>query len=78
MKTFKFLSKKQIQVRIPNRFALLNPEDRNVYTQGYYDAFDCYNHSRSLQSPYNPLVEEYKYELWREGVTMYEQNNNVS
>lgn len=77
MKTFKFLSKKQIQVPIPNRFALLNPEDRNVYTQGYYDAFDCYNHSRSLESPYNPLVEEYKYELWREGVTMYEQNNNV-
>ena len=77
MKTFKFFSKKQIQVRIPNRFALLNPEDRNVYTQGYYDAFDCYNHSRSLESPYNPLVEEYKYELWREGVTMYERNNNV-
>ena len=76
MKTFKFLSKKQVP--IPNRFALLNPEDRNVYTQGYYDAFDCYNHSRSLESPYNPLVEEYKYELWREGVTMYEQNNNVS
>lgn len=76
MKTFKFLQKKQ--VRIPNRFALLNPEDRNVYTQGYYDAFDCYNHSRSLESPYNPLVEEYKYELWREGVTIYEQNNNVS
>ena len=76
MKTFKFLSKKQVP--IPNRFALLNPEDRNVYTQGYYDAFDCYNHTRSLESPYNPLVEEYKYELWREGVTMYEQNNNVS
>jgi hypothetical protein len=72
---FKFLSKKQ--VRIPNRFALLNPEDRNLFTQGYYDAFDCYNHSRSLESPYNPLVEEYKYELWREGVTFYEQNNNV-
>ena len=77
MKTFKFLQKEKIQVRIPNRFALLNPEDRNVYTQGYYDAFDCYNHSRSLESPYNPLVEEYKYELWREGVTFYEQNNNV-
>ena len=76
MKTFKFLQKKQ--VRIPNRFALLNPEDRNIFTQGYYDAFDCYNHSRSLESPYNPLVEEYKYELWREGVTIYEQNNNVS
>jgi len=75
MKTFKFLSKKQ--VRIPNRFALLNPEDRNVFTKGYYDAFDCYSHSRSLESPYNPLVEEYKYELWREGVTFYEQNNNV-
>jgi len=76
MKTFKFLSKKQVP--IPNRFALLNPEDRNLFTQGYYDAFDCYNHSRSLESPYNPLVEEYKYELWREGVTFYEQNNNVS
>lgn len=76
MKTFKFLSKKQVP--IPNRFALLNTEDRNVYTQGYYDAFDCYNHSRSLESPYNPLVEEYQYELWREGVTMYERNNNVS
>ena len=75
MKTFKFLSKKQVP--IPNRFALLNPEDRNLFTQGYYDAFDCYNHSRSLESPYNPLVEEYKYELWREGVTFYEQNNNV-
>ena len=72
---FKFLSKKQVP--IPNRFALLNPEDRNLFTQGYYDAFDCYNHSRSLESPYNPLVEEYKYELWREGVTFYEQNNNV-
>ena len=72
---FKFLSKKQ--VHIPNRFALLNPEDRNLFTQGYYDAFDCYNHTRSLESPYNPLVEEYKYELWREGVTFYEQNNNV-
>ena len=46
MKTFKFLSKKQ--VRIPNRFALLNPEDRNLFTQGYYDAFDCYSHSASL------------------------------
>ena len=56
MKTFKFFSKKQ--VRIPNRFALLNPEDRNLFTQGYYDAFDCYNHTRSLESPYNPLVEE--------------------
>ena len=76
MKTFKFLSKKQVP--IPNRFALLNPEDRNLFTQGYYDAFDCYNHTRSLESPYNPLVEEYKYELWREGVTFYEQNNNVS
>ena len=75
MKTFKFLSKKQVP--IPNRFALLNPEDRNIFTQGYYDAFDCYNHSRSLESPYNPLVEEYQYELWREGVTMYERNNNV-
>ena len=72
---FKFLSKKQVP--IPNRFALLNPEDRNLFTQGYYDAFDCYNHTRSLESPYNPLVEEYKYELWREGVTFYEQNNNV-
>ena len=72
---FKFLSKKQVP--IPNRFALLNPEDRNLFTQGYYDAFDCYNHSRSLESPYNTLVEEYKYELWREGVTFYEQNNNV-
>ena len=72
---FKFLSKKQ--VLIPNRYSSLSPEDRNIYTQGYYDAFDCYNHSRSLESPYNPLVEEYKYELWREGVTMYEQNNNV-
>lgn len=76
MKTFKFLSNKQVP--IPNRFALLNPEDRNLFTQGYYDAFDCYNHTRSLESPYNPLVEEYKYELWREGVTFYEQNNNVS
>lgn len=28
MKTFKFLSKKQVP--IPNRFALLNPLDRNV------------------------------------------------
>ena len=72
---FKFLSKKQ--VLIPNRYSSLSPEDRNIYTQGYYDAFDCYNHSRSLESPYNPLVEEYKYELWREGVTMYERNNNV-
>ncbi len=77
MKTFKFLAKKQIQVPIPNRFALLSPEDRNIYTKGYYDAFDCYNHSRSLESPYNPLVEEYEYELLREGVTMYERNNNV-
>ena len=72
---FKFLSKKQVP--IPNRYSSLSPEDRNIYTQGYYDAFDCYNHSRSLESPYNPLVEEYKYELWREGVTFYEQNNNV-
>ena len=72
---FKFLSKKQVP--IPNRYSSLSPEDRNIYTQGYYDAFDCYNHSRSLESPYNPLVEEYKYELWREGVTMYERNNNV-
>ena len=72
---FKFLSKKQVP--IPNRYSSLSPEDRNIYTQGYYDAFDCYNHSRSLESPYNQLVEEYKYELWREGVTMYERNNNV-
>jgi len=77
MKTFKFFAKKQIQVPIPNRYSGLSPEDRNIYTKGYYDAFDCYNHSRSLESPYNPLVEEYEYELWREGVTMYERNNNV-
>jgi hypothetical protein len=77
MKTFKFLQKEKIQVPIPNRFALLNPEDRDIFTQGYYDAFDCYNHSRSLEFPYDPLVEEYKFQLWREGVTFYEQNNNV-
>lgn len=61
MKTFKFLSKKQVP--IPNRFALLNPLDRNVYTQGYYDAFDFHNHGGSLDSPHNPLIDEYKYEL---------------
>ncbi len=47
MKTFKFLAKKQIQVPIPNRYSSLSPEDRNINTKGYYDAFDCNNHSRS-------------------------------
>jgi hypothetical protein len=75
MKTFKFLLEKQIP--ITNRFISLSPEDRNIYTKGYYDAFDCYRNNRLIDIPYNPLVEEHKYELWREGFTMYEQNNNV-
>jgi len=75
MKSFKFLSKKQKP--IANMWISLSPEDRNIYTKGYYDAFDSYTHGHDLVVPYDPLTQELKYQLWNEGVRLFEDNNNA-
>lgn len=78
MRTFKFFNKERVRSTRIFVFGALGPRYRNIVTKGYYDAFDAHTHGHDLISPYNPLVEEFKYELWLSGVERFQENNNAN